>query len=298
MSDMNEVQNGAQELPTPQVNPEREKLRQQVIASNPDWGKSEEQATNEQSEVTGVKEEKPKSEVAPADGVAEKQKKNGYDHRISKLTSKLRRAEAELERFKSNKPVVNTKPVDRNEFNSDAEYIRALAAETARTAAAENQYDFALKQREALLEQERDAVALQEWQEKEETVFKDETARKQYKALLDEHVNTELPNDVWDVIRESEVSPMLLAVVLSNEGFRERIATMTPARRNYELLKLEDRVIANMAKQGAQKQTPKVSQAPTPVGSVTTQGTSKSDSELSWAEIIEKRKQERAKQGR
>ena len=183
------------------------------------------------------------------------------------------------------------KKFTRESFKSDEEYWEYLAEKKA-----EQIYNKRIQEstthNEQLIQQRQQEIEFEkEWKRKETSVFGgNNAALEEYCALVEEHHDTVLPQEVWDVINDSDISPFLLSVVLHDEELRERLAAMSPARRSFTMLDLEKRVLASQKRQSTTtEQKPAVSNAPTPVGSVSANGISKSGSELSQRERLQKR---------
>lgn len=294
------IENGSQTSPLPEVS-EREKQIAELVKMNPDLGNDGSQDKQEDQQVADVKSDKPKPEAVTQENGQTGKSKSGYDRRISVLTKrekeaqeKLRQLEKEVAELRKGKS--EPKKFSRESCASDEEYMEHLAEQKAEAKVREYM-DVTGKKNEAAINDYQKQIQFEKtWQEKQKKVFGgNEAARQQYLELQQSVDPEEIDSDTYDFIAESPVAPLLHAVILSDAELRERLNSMTPIRRGNILLEIERRIEASM--QGGQGSVSKpqkaTTNAPDPVGSVSTGGSSLSDSELSWKEQLQKHAQNR-----
>lgn len=220
------------------------------------------------------KEEPPKEEPkgdAPgaqpgADGdKGEKRAKKPFSERISELVTQRREAESKAERAERERdemrarleamsaqaaPVKEEPRPDRSKFESDEEYIEAVAEWKADQRLAKRERE----QAEARAAAERAQVA-KNWQK----------AQQRARAEIDDYddvikaSDVQLPGHLHEAILESEVGPHLAYYFAKHPSEAKRFAAMSPTTAIRQLGKLEDKLIEDDG-----EATPPAKAAPSP----------------------------------
>lgn len=290
MSDQVE-NNGQQETTVSQNVPEMSESERKFYEVNPQFGKiAGEKKSETKEESQGVKpEEKPNPEPAKQEvGQPEKKHRSGYERRIGTLTSKLRELEQKL--AEKEKPAQEQKKFSRESFKNDEEYLEHLARKMA-----DEQVKGVLEERERKTNESLEEIQNRtrfekEWTEKAKAQLNgNDKALQQYHKLCAEAVETglakEIPEDVYQLMEESEKGAIIHSILLTNDELRGKIANLSPQRRAFEILRLEDRLLNQQQKQ---EQKPSVTKAPDPVGQVGVSGSSISLKDLPWDEKLKR----------
>lgn len=289
MSD--QVNNGGQETTVSQNVPEMSESERKFYEVNPQLGKvSDEKKDEPKVETQGVKQEE-KPNPAPAkqeSGQTERKHKSGYERRIDSLTSKLRTLEQKLS--EKEKPAQEQKKFSRESFKDDEEYLNHLAEQKAEEKVKSLWEEKERKTNESLEEIQQRTRFEREWVEKAKTQFNgNDKALQQYHELCAEAQENglaqEIPQDVYQLLEESEKGALIHSILLTNDELRGKISILSPQRRAFEILRLEDRLINSPQKQ-EQKQA--VTKAPEPVGTVQVSGSSVGLKDLPWEERLKR----------
>ena len=200
-------------------------------------------------------------------------RKPGAEERISQLVAEREFWRGKAEAAASSLPVaqeehagpIPTKELDPNDFNSDADYLKAVAKQTKDEIRAE----FA---REKAKEKETQSVA--------EVQTKYAEARKKYPDFDTVALDPSLPvtATMFDAAKGNNVADILHALG-SNRAEAARIASLPPIQQVKEIGKIESRLTSTTTK--------KVSSAPSPPSTISGGGGSplpKKEEDMSWAE--------------
>lgn len=290
MSDQVE-NNGQQETTVSQNVSEMSEAERKFYEVNPHLGKEAGEKKNETNvETQGVKqEEKPNPEPASQEvGQTEKKHRSGYERRIGTLTREVKELRQKL--LEREQPAQEQKKFSRESFKDDEEYLEHLARKMA-----DEQVKGVLEERErktndSLEEIQNRTRFEKEWADKAKAQFNgNDKALSQYHELCAEAQQTglaqEIPQDVYQLLEESEKGAIIHSFLLINDELRGKIANLSPQRRAFEILRLEDRLL-NPAQKQEQKQA--VTKAPDPVGQVGVSGGSVDEKNLPWNEQLKR----------
>lgn len=273
----------AEKEPTSQNLSPREQFREKNADALKGEGNPDEKVTTSSEPVADVKKPDPVVKDAGSDVEGK-----GYKRRVDALTrgrteaearasraeAKFAELEARLNAMQNPKPAKNE--IDPSHYIDNAEYIKALAADQAKQAANEV---FSERQKTDLerlnTERKQAEEAEQFYNRVDKTYGSDATKIAEFQGLVNENVDllNRLPADIHDFVDDSPLGVRVLETILKYPQFQDLLMGLkNPAYRLIKLTEIERALSTSSTSQA--KQVASVSNAPDPVGSVGTGGSS------------------------